>query len=140
MLFTNLVNLFVMDLDTYYDNHPLNPANQPEPVSVVSYEVLVYCDEFGNTEAHLKFDTLYEAEVKFNQIAFGTEYDWVELTIEKTTDGFQECIKSALSSTLFLEMKRNLARIREIEVNAPMGLTSDEHQELLELKRKLYNN
>lgn len=122
-----------MDLDTYYDNHSLNPANQPEPKSVVSYEVVV--DDWVDT---FEFDTLDEAEAKFNQIAFGTEYDWVELTIEKTTDGFQECIKSTLSSTLFLEMKRTLARIREIE-SFPMDATSDEQQELIELKRKLYN-
>lgn len=130
-----------MDLDTYYDAHPLNPANQPEPKSVISYEVLVYCDEFGNTEAHLKFDTLYEAEVKFNQIAYGTSHDWVEICLRKLVDGMHDkYIKSELSSNLFLEMKRNLARIREIEVNAPMGLTSDEQQEIVELKRKLYGD
>jgi len=121
-----------MDLDTYYDNHSLNPANQPEPKSVISYEVVV-----DDRVDAFEFDTLDEAEAKFNQIAFGTEYDWVELTIEKTTDGFQECIKSTLSSTLFLEMKRTIARIREIE-SFPMDATSDEQQELVELKRKLY--
>ncbi len=119
-------------LDTYNEHSSLNPANKDEKESVVSWAVIV--DDWVDT---FEFDTLDEAEVKFNQIAFGTEYDWVELTIEKTTDGFQECIKSTLSSTLFLEMKRNLARIREIE-SFPMDATSDEQQELVELKRKLY--
>ena len=36
-------------------------------------------------------------------------------------------------------MKRTLARIREIE-SFPMDATSDEQQELVELKRKLYGN
>ena len=121
-----------MDLDTYYDNHSLNPANQPEPKSVVSYEVVV-----DDRVDAFEFDTLAEAESKFNQISFGTTHDWVELTIWKITDGQRECIESVLSSTLFLEMKRTLARIREIE-SFPMDATSDEQQELVELKRKLY--
>lgn len=124
-----------MNLDTYYDTHPLNPANQPEPESVISYEVVV--DDFVDA---YELDTLDEAELKFNQIAFGTTHDFYELSIVKRTDGRIEYIKSALSSTLFLEMKRNLARIREIEINAPMGLTSDEQQEIVELKRKLYGD
>ena len=124
-----------MDLDTYYDTHSDNPANQHEPESVISYEVVV--DD--NVEV-IERDTLDEAYKVFASIVYGTECDWVELTIWKVTDGQRECIESALSSTLFLEMKRNLARIREIEVNAPMGLTSDEQQELLELKRKLYES
>lgn len=125
-----------MDLDTYYDTHPNNPANQPEPESVIGYEVVV--DDFV---AAYELDTLDQAELKFNEIAYGTEYDFYDLSIVKRTDGrIEEYVKSAISSTLFLEMKRNLARIREIEVNAPMGLTSDEQQELVELKRKLYGN
>jgi len=123
-----------MDLDTYYDNHPLNPANQPEPKSVISYEVVV--DD--NVEV-IERDTLDEAYKVFASIVYGTECDWVELTIWKVTDGQRECIESALSSTLFLEMKRTLARIREIE-SFPMDATSDEQQELVELKRKLYGN
>lgn len=123
-----------MDLDTYYDTHPNNPSNQPELKSVISYEVVV--DD--NVEV-IECETLGEAYKVFASIVFGTTHDWVELTIWKVTDGQRECIKSALSSTLFLEMKRNLARIREIE-SFPMDATSDEQQELVELKRKLYGN
>lgn len=124
-----------MDLDTYYDNHPLNPANQPDPKSVINYEVVV--DDRVNS---FEFDTLDEAEAKVNQIAFGTTHDFEELAIWKITDGFNyENIRHIYSSTLFLEMKRTLARIREIE-SFPMDATSDEQQELVELKRKLYGD
>ena len=119
----------------YIDNHPLNPANQPEPVSVVSYEV-----EIDDNVVTYEFDTLDEAEKKFNELAFGTEHDWCELCIWKKVDGFNyENLRHIYSSTLFLEMKRTLARIREIE-SFPMDATSDEQQELVELKRKLYGN
>lgn len=127
-----------MNLDTYYDTHPNNPANQPEPESIVTYEVVLY-DERDSVDVCLAFETLEQAVQRFNEIAYGTEFDWIEITIWKITDGQRECIKSALSSTLFLEMKRTLARIREIE-SFPMDATSDEQQELVELKRKLYGN
>ena len=126
-----------MDIDTYYDNHPLNPANQPEPKSVISYEVVVFNDP-DYPSASFEFDTLEAAETKFNKIAYGTEFDWVEMLLIEFIDGkLSKYIESALSSTLFLEMKRTLARIREIE-SFPMDATSDEQQELVELKRKLY--
>ena len=128
-----------MNLDTYYDTHPNNPANQPEPKSVVSYEVVVY-DGMDNIDACFPFETLEQAEQRFNEIAYGTEFDWIEICLRKLVDGMHDkYIKSELSSTLFLEMKRNLARIREIE-SFPMDATSDEQQELVELKRKLYGN
>jgi len=117
----------------YIANHPLNPANQPEPKSVISYEVVV-----DDRVDAFEFDTLDEAEAKFNELAFGTEHDWCELCIWKKVDGFNyENLRHIYSSTLFLEMKRTLARIREIE-SFPMDATSDEQQELVELKRKLY--
>ena len=120
-------------LDTYNEHSSANPANQDERESVVSWEVVI------DDEPYNEYDNEADALIGFKKVINGTELEFNELCIDKVENGLTYPTKYQVdASSLFLKTKELLARIKEIE-SFPMDLTSDEMQELRELKNKLYN-
>ena len=120
-------------LDTYNEHSSLNPANQDEKESVVSWAVIV------DDEPYDEYDNEADALIGFKKVINEAELEFENLGIDKVIDGMYYPTKYQVNaSSLFLKTKELLARIKEIE-SFPMDLTSDEQQELRELKNKLYN-
>ena len=120
-------------LDTYNEHSSANPANQDEKESVVSWEVVI------DDEPYNEYDNEADALIELKKIINEAELEFENLGIDKVIDGMYYPTKYHVNaSSLFLKTKELLARIKEIE-SFPMDLTSDEQQELRELKDKLYN-
>lgn len=105
-------------LDTYNEHSSLNPANQDEPVSKITYEVSI--DKY---EIYSQHEIIEEAEEAFNNVINGlAEFHEVDLFEFESKTSAGKTLKHATADVCFLQLKQKISEYSSLDNNFAWSL------------------